>query len=110
MAIASLIINAYNRPSALTAQNADVAPTTLGVAYLRFMKMSKTDTCALYLHHKHICAWQKNLIFHKSLVCRGQTLNLVECDPGPQVQNLSVVFVVRKCGSGDGLNEVSACR
>ena len=44
VATASLVINAYKRRSALTAQNADVAPTTVGVTYLRFMKNVKTRT------------------------------------------------------------------
>ena len=57
LAIASLIIDAYKRRSVLTAQNADVAPTTMGVAYLRSRTNVETDTCALYGHHKHICAW-----------------------------------------------------
>ena len=51
VAIASLIINAYKRRSVLTAQDADVALTTVGVAYLRFKKHVKSDTCALYPHH-----------------------------------------------------------
>jgi len=67
VAIAVSIINAYKRRAVLTAQNADVAPTTVGVAYVRFMKNTKNDTCALYIHHRHICALQKNIIIHKSL-------------------------------------------
>ena len=56
VAIAVLIVNAYKRRAVLTAQNADVAPTIVGVPYLRFMKNVKTYTCALYTHHRHICA------------------------------------------------------
>ena len=33
-----LIINAYKRQAVLIAQDADAAPTTAGVTYLRFMK------------------------------------------------------------------------
>ena len=58
VAIASWILNAYKRRSVLTAQNADDAPTTVGVRYLRLMINVETDTCAL-----HICAWPKNLLF-----------------------------------------------
>ena len=93
VAITSLIIDAYKRWSGLIAQNADVRPTIVGVTNLRFKTNEKTDTCALYAHHKHICAWPKNLMIHKSLFCRSQTLNVVECDPGPQnteVQNMDV--------------------
>ena len=82
MAIASLTINAYKRRSVLTAQNADVAQTTVGVTYLRSMKNVKTETRALYVYHRLICAWQQNLILCMSLFCRGQTLTLMECDPG----------------------------
>ena len=39
VAIAMSIINAYKRRAVLIAQNANVAPTTVGVTYLRFMKM-----------------------------------------------------------------------
>ena len=39
MAIASLIINDDTRRSVLAAQDADVAPTTVGVMYWRFMKV-----------------------------------------------------------------------
>ena len=111
MAISSLIINAYGRRSVLTAQDEDVAPTMVGVAYLRFMQNVKTDTCALYPHHRHICAWQTKHFIHKSLFCRGQTLNFVECDPGHHKtakSKLLVLAVVRKCGSGDHINDVSA--
>ena len=82
VAIASLIIHAYKRQLVLTAKNADVAPTTVGVTYLRFMTNVKHDTCGLYAHHRHIRAWQQNPTIHKSLFCRGQTLNFVECYPG----------------------------
>ena len=58
VAIATLIINVYKRRSVLTAQNADVDPTTVGVAYLRSMKNVEADTCTLYHHHRHICAWE----------------------------------------------------
>ena len=47
LAIASLIINAYNRQSVLTAQNEDVALTIVGVTHLRFKKKVKTNTCPL---------------------------------------------------------------
>ena len=111
MAVASVIINAYKRRSVLIAQNADVAPTIVAVAYLRFMENTKTDTCALYTHHKHICAWQQHLIMHKSLFRRSQTLNFVECDPGPRKTlkyRIRVLIVVRKCDSGDDINAFSA--
>ena len=67
MAIAISIINAYKRRTVLTAQDADVAPTTVGVAYVRFMNNTKSNTCALYTHHRHICALQKKIVIHKSL-------------------------------------------
>ena len=79
------IINAYKRRAVLIAQNSDVAPTTVGVAYLRFMKNArKSNTCALYIHYRHIYACNKNLVIHKLLFCRSQTRNFVECDPGQQ--------------------------
>ena len=56
MAVASLVIDAYKRRSALSVQNADVALTTVDATYLRFMTKVKTDTCALYAHHRHTCA------------------------------------------------------
>ena len=63
-AIASLIIDAYTRRAVLSAGNADVLPTIVGVAYLRFMKNVKTDACALYTHHRHFCACKaKNSLF-----------------------------------------------
>ena len=77
VAIASFTTNVYKRRSGLTAQNADVAPTTVGVTYLRFMENVKTDTCALYNHHRHICVRQQNLIIHKSLFCREAKLLIV---------------------------------
>ena len=70
MAIAYLIISAYKRRSVLTAQNADAAQTTVGVTYLRSMENVQTNTCALCVHHKHICALQKqNSLFacHRSV-------------------------------------------
>ena len=82
VAVAMLIINARKHRAVLTAHNADVAPTTVGVTYLRFMKNVKADTCVLYAHHRHICAWPKRLMIHKSLFCRSQTLNFVERYPG----------------------------
>ena len=111
VAIAVLVINAYKRRAVLTAQNADVAPTTVDVTYLRFMKSVNTDPCALYTHHRQICAWQKNLIIHRSLFWRGQTLNFMECDPGPQKTTKHKIWnlcVVHKCGSGDGINDFTA--
>ena len=93
VAIAMLIINAYKRRTVLTAQNADAAPTIVGVTYLRFMKNVKTDECALYEHHRHTYAWQQNLIIHKSLFCQGQTVNCCGMRSWPsqntEVQNLS---------------------
>ena len=59
MAIALLIINACKRRSDSTAQNADVALTTVDVTYLQSMNNVITDACPLYAHHRHICAWQK---------------------------------------------------
>ena len=112
MAMASLIINAYKRWSVLIAQNADVAPTTVGVTYLRVFKKVETDTCALYAHHRHICAWQQNLMIHKSLFYRGQILNFVESDPGLHKTTKYRIWDlsgVRKCNSGDGINDFSAC-
>ena len=47
VAIASLIINAYKRPSVLTAQNADVAQTTMGKTNVRFMTNMKIQTHVL---------------------------------------------------------------
>ena len=38
------MMNAYKRRSVLTAHNADVAPPTVGITYLRFMKNVKTNT------------------------------------------------------------------
>ena len=61
-------------------------------------------------YHEHICAWQE-LVIHKSLFCRGQTLNFVECDPGPyktMKYKIWVLFVVRKCASSDCINDFSA--
>ena len=110
VAIASLIIHAYERRSVLFAQNADVAQTTVGVAYSRFMKHVETDTCVLYPHHRHICALQENLIIHTPLFCQSQTLNLVECDPGPHTTtkcSILVLFVVRKGVSGNGIHDFS---
>ena len=37
-----LIIDAYKHRSVLNAQDADVAPTSVGVTYFRFMKCVKT--------------------------------------------------------------------
>ena len=93
VAIASLIIHAYKRRSVLTAQNSDVAPTIVGVTYLRSMKNVDTDTCTLYAHHKQICTWQQHLIIHKPLFCQSQTLNFGGVRSWPsqniEVQNLS---------------------
>ena len=61
-------VNAYKRRAALTAQDADVAPTAVGVTYLRFTQNEKTDTCALYAHHRHICAWQKTPHYSQLIV------------------------------------------
>ena len=111
MAIASVIINTYKRRSVLTAYNADVPPTTVGVAYLRFMNNVKTDTCALYTHQRHICACNRNLVVHKSLFSRRPNRNFVECDPGPHATltyRIRVLTVVRKRGSGYGKNDFSA--
>ncbi len=111
VAMARLIVSVYKRRAVLNAQNADVAPTIVGVAYLRFMKNTTNDTCALYTHHRHICALQQNLIIHKSLFCQSQTLNFVECDPGHHKTTkyrIWVFIVVRKCDSGDGINVCSA--
>ena len=110
VAITSLIIYVYKHRSVLTAQHADVAPTTVGDAYLRFMQKVNTDTCALYADHRHICAWPKHHNSHKSLFCRSQTLNFVECDPGPHKTTkyiIWVLLVVRKCASGHCINDFS---
>ena len=48
VAKAATIINAYKRRAVLNAQNADVAPTTVDVAYLRFMKIQTKTTHVLY--------------------------------------------------------------
>ena len=66
----------------MIAQNADVAQTSVGVTFLRFMESEKTDTCALCAHHWHICAWPKHLNIYISLFCQSQTLTFMECDPG----------------------------
>ena len=111
VAVASLNINAYTRRSVLTALNADVAPTTVGVTYLRFMENVNIYTCPLCIHHKHICACNKTPIIHKSLFCRGQTRNFVECDPGPQKTlkcRIWVLTVVRKCDPGKCINSFCA--
>ena len=110
MAIPSLIINDHKHRSILTAQNADVALTTVGVTYLWFMKNAKAYTCALYAQHRHICALQNKNVIHKSLFCRDQTLNFVECDPGPHKTmkyKIWVLSVVRKCASGDCINDLA---
>ena len=44
---------------------------------------AKTDTCAFYIHQRHICACTKPLMIHTSLFSRSQTRNFVECNPGP---------------------------
>ena len=51
-------MNGYTRRAVLNAQNTNVAQTTVGVTYLRSMRNVETDTCPLYAHRRHICAWQ----------------------------------------------------
>ena len=66
VAIASLIIDAYNRRLALIAQNADVAQTTLGVTYLQSMKnvKQKGHMCFICAPQTHLCiANTKQIIF-----------------------------------------------
>ena len=109
--IASLIINAYTRRSVLTAQKFKCRSDHCGRRVIAIHEHVKTDTCALYPHHRHICACRKTLIIHKSLFYRSQTFNFVECDPGPHktTKNSSLLlFVERKCASGDGINDFSA--
>ena len=74
--------HAYKLPLGLTAQNAGVAQTCVGVAYLSFITNEKTGTCALYVDHRHICAWPKNPNICISLFCNGQTLIPDKYDPG----------------------------
>jgi hypothetical protein len=112
VAIAVSIINAYKRRAVLTAQNADVAPTIVGVAYLRFMKNQKKKQHMCFIHspQTHL-RMQQNLAIHKSLFCLGQTRNRVECDPGPHKTTKYRIWDlcgVRKCNSGDGINDDSA--
>ena len=99
MAIASLIINAYKRRSVLIAQAADVAQTTVGVPYLRSVKDEKTDTCPLYVHHRHICAKPKHTIICMSLFCRSQTLTFLERDPGLHKTMIYRIFVFWLCAN-----------
>ena len=47
VAIPSLVINAYKHRSVLTAQDADVAQTTVDVTYVRFTENIKTQTHVL---------------------------------------------------------------
>ena len=111
VAIAVSIINAYKRRAVLTAQNADDAPPTVGVAYLRFMENTINDTCALYTYHRHICALQKQLIIQKSLFYPSQTLNFVESDPGPHKTTKYRIWYLSRvceCNSGNGINNISA--
>ena len=76
--------NPYKIKLVLTARNAGVAQTSLGVTYLSLMKSMKTHTCALYVHHRHICAWPKQLTFCISLFGESQTLTFEKYDPSPQ--------------------------
>ena len=108
VAMASLIIHAYKRRSA---QNADAAQTTVGVTHVRSIKNEKIDTYPLYAHHRHICAWPKNMIICMSLFCRSQTLTFMECDPGPHKTmkyRIRVFVDVRKYASGACINHVTA--
>ena len=102
MAIASAIINVDKRRSVLTEQSTDVAPTIVGVAYLRFMKNVKTNICVFIIT-------TDTLAHGKSLFCRNQTLNFVECHPRKTTKcRILVLCVMRTCDSGDGMNDLSA--
>ena len=58
-----MIITAYKRLAILIAQDADVAPFTVGLSYLRFMTMS-TPTHVLYkLTTDTFAHEQKNCLF-----------------------------------------------
>ena len=53
----SVLRNAYKLPLVLTAKNAGVAQSSVGVTHFRFMNKMKTHTSALYVNQRHIGAW-----------------------------------------------------
>ena len=73
--------------------------------YLRFMKNVKTSICVFIIT-------TDTLAHGKSLFCRNQTLNVVECHPGrrktTKCRILVFFCVMRTCDSGDGINDLSA--
>ena len=84
-----------------------------GRSVFALCKNVKTDTCALYVHHRHICAWPTHLMIPKSLFCRRQTLTVMECDPGSHntiKYIIWVVLVVRNSASGPCINYLFAFR
>ena len=110
VAIASFIINAYKRRSVLNAQNADVAPTTVGVAHLRFIKMWK-PTHVLYIFTTRTFAHVKTTHDSQVIVLSRPNSECCGKQSGPHKitkYNIWVLFVVRKCVSGEGINDLSA--
>ena len=95
----------------LTAQNADVAQTTVGVTYLRSMTNVKTDTCPLYVHHRHTCAWPtKKQLFacHCSVETKGLLLwNAVLAFTKQWHAESEFLLVVPKAASGARRNYFS---
>ena len=97
-------------PMVLTAQNASVAQTYVGVTYLSFMKSMKTQNGALCVHRRHICAWPKHLNICISLFGGGQTLTFEKYEPG-RYQTMKYIICdvlgVRKYASGGRINNFS---
>ena len=106
-----VIRNAYKLWLVLTARNAGVALTFVGVTYLRFMKSMKTHNCALSMVTTGTFAHCQNtstFAFH--CLVGGQTLTFEKYDPGPH-QTMKYIICdglgVRKYASGERINNLS---
>ena len=106
-----IIQNEYKRRSVLTTKNADVAQTSVGVTYLRFMNCVGKTGNVLYMfttnkfehgktktQHLHFIVWSKpNADLYETRSCRHQTMKYTICD----------LFCVRKYASGEHIHFVS---
>ena len=93
VAIASLTINAYKRRVVLS-DKMQMSFRPLWVSRICDSWKMRKPTHVLYtITTDTFTHARENLVIHKSLFCRGQTRNFVECDPGHQknteVQHLS---------------------
>ena len=106
------IIHAYNCRLAFVRSKCRCRSDASGRNVFEIHGTCENRTCVLYVHHRHICAWPKNLDIHISLFRVGHALTFQKCNPGlhhTTQYRIYDLYGVRKYASRASINHCSDC-